>query len=503
MKSLYAALAAVVLVPSIGWAQGPNPYAQPNGQMPNGYAPMFGPPMGGPQLVSYPGADGHGAGNISPNQALVLPPRGMSTSPLAQVSQVPPQASPWPGISPFDTTFSQIYNDDGLWRQTLSLEPNRQKYIFVEALAKRGRIPNREPIGDRGIYDQLGGAGAGSFLLATMGVLDNEVIGADETILPQAVGQQQDDSPIAPGVQITLGHWNQDGSGVQMIGSWQSDTGGVFKRGLDAPGFDPQELASAARVTAGVPLDDGLGGAIVRYDQLFRVIHDTEVFGTEVNLIKSKIWSKGTLIVKPTLGVRYIFLRERFTFQGRDSGLLITFDPDGTSDPTSVTPGGVAPYRAELDSSVRTHLAGPQAGLHYELGGKFLKFIGTSKFGLMANHEKLELEGFGIGDGFAVNSPFDQNRAFAQKEKNVHVSPLFEQSLTIEANIIPFIPVIRRMRILEEARFRAGYSLTALWQIARPGDTVNWRGQPSVPTIRTQRSRWYTNGWNFGFVWDY
>ena len=502
MKSLYGVLVAVVLTPCAAWAQGPSPYGPSRGQMPNGADPrMFGPPAGVPQLVSYSGAEGQMDANFAAEQGMVLPPRGMSTSPLGQVAQIPPQAAPWPTISPFDTTYNQTYNDDGLWRQAISFEPNRKKYVIIEALVRRARIPNREPIGDRGTYDLLGGTG--TFQLATLGVLDNEVIGGDETILPQAVGQQQDDFPAAPGAQVTMGHWNQDGSGLQMIAFWQLEQDNVFKRGLDAPGFDPQELANSARITEALPLLDDLGGVLVPYDQLFRVTHSTEFLGTEINLIKSKIWGDGAFTVKPIFGLRYMYLQERFMFEGRGSGLLITFNPDGTSDPSSVVPGGVAAYRAELTSSVTTQLAGPQAGLHYELGGNFLKLIGASKFGVLASHEKIGLRGFGIGDGFSTNSPFEQDRPFSQQETNLHVSPLFEQSLTIEANIIKHIPVIRRIRILEEARFRAGYSFTAIWQVSRPGDTINWRGQPTEPTIRTHRSRWYNRGWNFGFVWDY
>ncbi len=450
-------------------------------------------------MVSFAG--GGPGGQIASQQALVMPP-GPGYSPIAHTSQIPPQAAPYPAISPYENVFAQTHNKDGLWFLNLNRE-GRKSYFIIENVLKRFRIPDRTWIGNETVAERFRstGTGGGIFLPATLGVLDDEVTGGDPNIVDPVVGQQRDTDKQSPGIQLTWGHWDPDGSGVSASAFWQPDTARVFKRGLDAPGSDFNELANAARVTAGIPLDDGGLGVVAPYDQLFRVIFDTEVFGGELNRVMNTVWSSGTLKVKPVFGLRYMFIRERFTFQGRDSGLGLTFNQDGSSDPATAT-AVLDPYRSELDSSVRSHLAGPQVGFHTELGGDFLKIIGKSNFSLMAVHERMELEGFGIGSAdFDPN--FDRNRAFVAKEKNVHVSPMLEIGATVEANIVQYVPLLRRIRILEGARIRAGYTLTHLWEIARPGDTIEWISQPGTPQIRTRRSTWYMHGWNFGLIWDY
>lgn len=469
----------LLIVPSVGRAQVPHPFG----------------PAGAPQFMPYGGS----GGPIASQQAMLMP-QDLGYSPISHTSQIPPQASPYPAISPYENSFAETYNKDGLWFLNLNKD-GRKPYFIADATAKRFRIPNRVWIGDEVVAERFRTTGfsGGFFLPASLGVVDDEVIGGDPSVFN--VAQQQDQDPTSLGMELTFGHWDPDGTGVNVTGFWQSDTARVFKRGLDAPGSNIVELANSARVTAGLPLANSNLGSVVRYDQLYRIIYDSEAMGGEVNRTLRTIWSSGTLKVKPVIGIRYMFIRERFTFQGRDSGLTITFNNDGSSDPTTAT-ANVTPYSSELNSSVRTHLAGPQIGLHYELGGDFLKVIGTSNFSLMAAHEKIELEGFGIGD--PVNDPnFDPRRAFDRKEKNVHVSPMLEQGVTVEANIIQYVPVLGRMKIFEEARFRAGYTITALWEVARPGDTIDWIGQPGVPNVRTRRSKWYMHGWNFGFVWDY
>ncbi|MBC7821226.1 MAG: hypothetical protein IAG10_30435, partial [Planctomycetaceae bacterium] len=81
----------------------------------------------------------------------------------------------------------------------------------------------------------------------------------------------------------------------------------------------------------GLPLDDGtlvsfadgttLGGVTVPFDLEFQVSLRSELYGGKIESISSPILRVGSLRVRPTVGVRYFYLSERFRFYGQDSGL--------------------------------------------------------------------------------------------------------------------------------------------------------------------------------------
>jgi hypothetical protein len=272
----------------------------------------------------------------------------------------------------------------------------------------------------------------------------------------------------------------------------------LFQRGFDdASEADPSSL----RITAAVPLDDGFGGSSVPYDKFFRITHDSETFEAQLaNILTHKLELK-FIKLHPEWGLRYMYIRERFFFDGADSGLALTFFPDGLPDLSTPPVAVVDPYDSSLRSSVRSHLAGPQIGMRYELGGDIFRIWGAGRFGLFANREHIHLEGFGIGDGFGPN--FVQDSPFSDNQVHTHVSPMFEYAVNADFKVFGVIPVFRRMDFLEQAKLRVGYSITSVLEVARPGSSIVWQGLPQYPRIRVDREAWYIRSWHFGIHWEY
>jgi len=435
-------------------------------------------------------AQGPGGAGQSPFYYAGYPGNGPSYMP--QIAGAPAEMAAWPGISPYDHSFVQTYNQDGLWIQDVNDSP-RQYYLTLDALVSHVRRPNRTLIGSPHVPNS---GNITTFGEATMGAVDDEFV-TSNLIDPHSVNQQKAIT-TSPGMKARWGFREPDGTGVELDGWWQSEGHWLFQRGYGGvPG-----TASQSRVTAAVPLYTGSLSTsdYVPYDQKFRIFMDSESMGAGIKFVLSKKVSGNAWHVQPIWGLRYIFLRERFSFHGIDSGLTIEYDQNGLPDLTTVEPR-VAPYQGGLDSSTRSHLAGPEIGLAYQMGGRKLMLSGTSTFGLMANHERMRLDGFGIGSPDL--GTFDQNATFTDRYETTHVSPILEQTFNAEFKMIHLIPLLRRIELLEQAKFRVGYSVLAMWQVARPNDTIRWQGQPLNPFIRPDHTKWYIHGWHFGFDWRY
>jgi len=426
------------------------------------------------QPVSYGTGSAPGAASVGQPQ-------------LPQIGSYPDTYNAWPNISPYDNKFSQHYNAKGLWYHDWNNK--RRSYFFnADALVSKFKDPEELLIGDSRVafFPQLQ-----PFFPVDGGVFHSTTVapaGIDEF----AVERQSELDPISPGVRLNWGFFDPDDSGFELVGYWLSDSEHLFKRGLDQT--DGNFLNS--RITAGLPLFDGTElGTIVGFDQLL---------GAEMNRILTPRFRFGPFDFRPILGLRYMYIRERFTFNGRDSGLApLQFNPDGTIDP-SVLPdmdSSVPPFSSFLNSSVRSHLAGPQIGIRNDFGGEFIHVTSQGMFGILFNREDLELDGGGIGDGFSPT--FDPDKEFHQQDDHLHVSPMLEYSITAELAVFKFIPMLRRINALESARLRAGYRITGVFEVARPNDTIEFNGQPLEPRILNNRSKFYVQGFHFGFNWNY
>ena len=167
---------------------------------------------------------------------------------------------------------------------------------------------------------------------------------------------------------------------------------------------------------------------------------------------------------------------------------------------------------SNLTSESRSLLAGPEAGLRFDVGSDRFKIWTQSKFGLLANNTQRTLRGFNIGDAYYVangrtttvmprNSP--DLTTFGSESSSTWLSPMFEQSIFMKAPLFQYVPVLNKARILNQAEFQAGYTLLVLGQIARPAQQIDWQAYPVNPRLQTDRST-YTNGtFSFGVEWAY
>ena len=137
--------------------------------------------------------------------------------------------------------------------------------------------------------------------------------------------------------------------------------------------------------------------------------------------------------------------------------------------------------------------------------GNTIKLNGRTKFGLMVNVTEYTLGGDSVGNGRAL--PFANGQAFSSGETHTHISPLFEQEVHFDLNVIDIIPILKRCSWLDKARIHVGYSVVLLWEVGRPQYTIDYRGQPLnpvlLPNLASRRTQWYTHGWDFGLIWEW
>lgn len=423
----------------------------------------------------------------------------------------PHPAMPWPEISPFDHRFQQHTHQRGLWHYDFNNRP-RQWYAGIEALVSKIRKPNGDLIG---------------YPLAPEFPQPEEIDQGDLDELPFQQFPAYDVGGVfgkyqnTAGIGGRLGFTNPDDTGMQINAFWLAEADEQFRPdqfGGPVPFLDQEDLGAnlGLRPFGGLPLLTPEGAVTVPFDMEYRLESSSEAWGSNVNVFMTPIWKGEAIKVRPTWGVRYLRVNETFRFLGRDSGLVygeeqpdvprrfnIDFSPDLT-DIAVVTD----PYEAKIRSETTSHLAGPELGLRYDLGGREFRIWGQSIFGLLANHERLRLEGSMIGDAldqvFPIPTPLDPAPTqFGKSERHTHVSPIFEQSIFAEMPIFQYVPILRRSTLLENAVFRAGWTFTAVGQVARPYNSITYVGFPATPGIDLDRSTWYVHNWSFAIDWTF
>ena len=335
-------------------------------------------------------------------------------------------------------------------------------------------------------------------------------------------------------------------------------------------------LANNIDNLGGLPLDDGtiqkfsdgtiLGGVTVPYDLEFQMKLRSELYGGNAELVMSPILNWGSLRVRPTVGVRYFYLKEGFRFFGQDSGLAYTSseqqgggggggnqtlspdikihatpdridnDQDGIVDNAGGESSGGQqqgggnqqnqdelnffsfhdhfhyPITSYLNNDADQHLGGGEIGLTYDFGGKSLLLTGTTKFGLLANYKTLSLSGDNIAmhtreSNLLLASTDDATpNSFTDSKTTAHISPMLEQTINAEAPLFQYVPVLRRFGVFEKAKFRAGYSILMIGGVTDTAGSVLWQGNPAdglFPTISEKRNTYVTNNYSFGVSWQY
>lgn len=172
------------------------------------------------------------------------------------------------------------------------------------------------------------------------------------------------------------------------------------------------------------------------------------------------------------------------------------------------------PITSTLKSEAQSHLAGPEVGVSYEFGRPTasFRFVGETRFGVLANIERIKVSGRNIGmttrpGDFLTPTPENPDpNAFSDTKNVAHVSPLLEQSLSAQGEVFQYVPILRRVPLLRTAKLRVGYTVTLIWKVVNPLESVRWQGNPSqglFPSVRVERDNWWTQTWSIGVHWDY
>ena len=317
-------------------------------------------------------------------------------------------------------------------------------------------------------------------------------------------------------------------------------------------------------------LPDGthFGGVTAPYDLDFRIDMQTQLYGGSADWVMTPVLNWKFLKVRPVAGLRYYNLNEKFGFYGRDSGLAygpsqgaggggggnntiipdqkvhstpdgIDNNSDGIIDNAGVFEGsGQAqgggggggnnqnggatflqfhdqfryPITSYLNNNAVSNLAGGMVGLNYDLGGESLLFTGSTQFGLLANYEQVKIN----GDNIAMHTresnlllPSATNatpNAFAGSLTQYRVSPMFQQSINFEAPLFRYVPVLKRIGLLEQAKFRAGYTFMFIGGVIDTANSIEWNGNPAAglfPTIKERRNNYTSDFYNVGVSWEF
>jgi len=307
-----------------------------------------------------------------------------------------------------------------------------------------------------------------------------------------------------------------------------------------------------------VPIDDGsLLGASVPYDIQFLMKHSLSTLGSSGAVAFAPVYDHGGIRVNPIVGGRYQKVKEQFSFLGIDSGLAyLGSGDDDTPDNAKVVPPNdgldddddfIADNLAEDDdpdfvqinswdpvlvrathmAEVTSNLAGPEFGFHYTLGDdKGIALTGASKLAAMFNNEQIRISGDNLFNHMAVSDTpdpvtglfpptdgFDTNNlngpsanAYSGSYSTVHLSPLFEQSLAAEIPIFSRVPVLSNMRLLEDAKFRIGYTFLFIGEVADPMQSVLYTSNPQLnmfPSIKPDRHSFTQHTISVGVNWNY
>lgn len=308
------------------------------------------------------------------------------------------------------------------------------------------------------------------------------------------------------------------------------------------------------------------GGVTVPYDLEFQMKLRSELYGGNAEMVLSPVLNWGSLRVRPTVGARYFYLKESFGFYGQDSGLAYTstnqqgggggnanqtLSPDikihavpdhvdenrdgivdnAGGEATGQQQGGGGnqqnqnqllffsfhdhfryPITSYLNNDAEQHLGGAEVGLNYDFGGETLLISGTTKVGLLANYARLSMSGDNIAmttreSNLLLPSTADATpNSFTDSKTYAHVSPMIEQTITAEAPLFQYVPVLRRFSVFEKARFRAGYSILFIGEVTDTAGSVLWQGNPAAglfPKINEKRNNYVTNNYSFGVSWGF
>lgn len=309
-----------------------------------------------------------------------------------------------------------------------------------------------------------------------------------------------------------------------------------------------------------LPLQNGIftTGDYQRFDIEFAVNHNVETYSGGAHFESAPWFERKGVVFRGLVGGRYMRINEGFQFRGIDSGLVYTvtndeaqldrIDNDGDFFVDDIEEAGAgAGYnafnlsdelliRSYVNSQVESDLGGPEFGVSYDLGKKLgINITGSTRVGALLNNERLRMSGDNIG-GFAASPSnladgdrytfdpvtgdqvllglFDTSTSdgtptenfFTAADGAMHVSPLFEQSLTANVPLFDRVPVLRELQILEHSSLQVGWTFTWIGEVAEPHASIVWESNPRAglfPSYDVERRAFYQHTFRLGVNCEY
>ncbi|MCA9008137.1 MAG: hypothetical protein KDB01_00250 [Planctomycetaceae bacterium] len=532
-------------------AGGPPAYAAPRGNMgpgvPVNYEGMqYGPPPGQYGYGPPPGQYG-----------------GAQTPPQYPPGLDPTQMQPWPMVSPYQSAnigVDQTYNKNGLWFRevmyrktdwTLSVEAIQTWYRDAgDAIIGSPYAPLRADTDQPNGVSPLLGSQFGEFAtipnfipsIEAFFVADNRVFPIpfldagnaeydDNAILFRPHGGAELVSPDGVwGIKGSAGYTTEDGSGVMFNGWWGNEARQVLHLGRDNYNGVPVTQNLTQRFDGlnleplgALPLNNGESpypefgpGSTAKFDVLYRAEFSTAASGANVAFYLPTMLQGDSVSVRPLWGARYLYIDEAFAFRGIDSGF--TYDLDDEINPTGVPAvADYAQFEARLANRIKTHLAGPEVGVRFDIGNPQGAFhmAAESNFALVVNYEQGVMRGENIGDPLVdINAAFNNlteprmlaagvDTRFEDRADNAHVSPVFHQTISADFDLFGGLPHLKKVHMLEDTRVRLGYTLMYAGKVARPLDSIEWRGFPQFSTISFSHENWWAHQFNAAIDWRF
>lgn len=472
-------------------------------------------PMMGIAVAQYPGPDAGifeqpaGQAATAPGTAYTGPAEtGMMTAPAGGVPYTP-NSLYYPQMTPYEHNYDHTYNLKGMWFNDSNNYPRRYEF-GIEYLNATFMGPGTDLVGDPEAF-RLGA----THVAITAGDPDPFT-----TWNVSHLGPETSNGVRGIGGNGIRGHFNIVNPDDRMLmtdifGVGPSDSVWRPRPAADLTSFSTIQSTISAMGT--IPFDNGLDegnlGAPAEFDAEYKLGYQASAWGGNVDWAPNAFLNKGPLKVRAMYGLSFTRVAEEFTFDGIQTnyGYVIDSSTGDIVDGTVVNIGNDFTY-SNLYSRTTSYVTGPQIGLRYDLGGDKLKFWGTTRAGVGVNYETITLGGNNMYDSFqrsieglnpnltpTVDNP--NPGAFYSRERHTHISPIFQQQLFAEAPIFQFVPVIRKMYIFRDAKFRLGYNFLLIGEMARPTKIIDYKEYD--PKIDLSRSRWAMGSTSFAIDWKY
>jgi len=403
----------------------------------------------------------------------------------------------WPETSPFSQPrMSQVSNQTGLWQYDSDNHVNKKFIFSAEYLYAHGLRPGDRIIGDpnfNGTSPLPQQAAAGP----TTG----------PPLFPSfSLGQlATNENVFHDGFRLRYGYENPDESGLVLSGFI------LFENDVNNGGRIQNEVAGNLQTLASIPVNNNGIGAAIPIDTRFYNQYTQQILGVDADYYSMPIFTRPGFKLKMLYGAKYLQVSEQFLVQGTDSGLGYDLAGSPTIGPpfTQISPN---PYDVVIASSTTNNLIGPVLGLRYDVGGDKFKIWGQSKFGLMADIERLNVSSANVSQ-IKIESPTDPGQFVPGPaagagltntrviNTDTHISPLFETAINVEFPFFSMVPYVNKMNLFKNANVRIGWDFVVVDSVSRAAQIIKYNiNEPGIQSGRT----WFEyNAFNFGVDWKW